>query len=131
MIRKRFFTFFICFLFINLNSLPVDSYSLDVQYLSLFESAIIEKDWTEVIFGPYSVKDKLECLGKCNRNDTCRVISVDSNVCTLYKINNWNFTVSNIQTATVFVKIEDDEPKVKTYEYYSMVILCKKSLQLN
>lgn len=125
MIKKRFLTFFMIIFIISLKSSPADAYSLDIQYLSLFESAVIEKDWTEKIFGPYSVKDKLECLSKCNRNDTCRVISVVNNVCTLYKINNWNFTVSNIKDSTTYVKIENDEPMVRTYEYYSMVVLCK------
>ncbi len=112
--------------FIIYGSMLCDSYSTEVEYMSLVKSRMIEKPWTVRLFGPILVKDKLECLNRCNRDPQCRVVDYTNKYCTNYRIDNWNFTVSENATATIFVKVLDHEPMIKTYNYYSMVLLCKK-----
>lgn len=106
-------------------TLVVSAYETEVEYLSLFSSAVIEKDWTVPVRGPYTVKDNLECLNKCNRDSTCRVVSITGTTCTHYRITNWNFTVSEESSSTTFIKVDHTQPMIKTYNYYSMVLLCK------
>lgn len=105
----------------------VSGYETEVEYLSLFSSQVVEKDWTVPVRGPYTVKDNLECLNKCNRDSTCRVISMTGTTCTHYRITNWNFTVTEESSSTTFIKVDHTQPRIKTYNYYSMVVLCKLS----
>ena len=62
---------------------------------------------------------------------TCRVISITGRTCTHYRITNWNFTVSEEVSSTTFIKVDHTQPRIKTYNYYSMVILCKCSINKN
>lgn len=107
------------------NSLLSECYSTEVEYLSLFASKIRMFDYIKPIFGPALVKNKLECLNRCNRDPECRAADHSQNYCTNYRIDSWNFTVSNDASATTYVKIQNDQPMVKTYNYYAMVVLCK------
>ena len=109
----------------------VTAYSTEVEYLSLFSSKVIEKNWTVVVRGPFTVGSQLDCINRCNRDSTCRVISITGTTCTHYRITNWNFTVSEEVSSTTFIKVDHTQPRIKTYNYYSMVILCKCSLNKN
>ncbi len=112
-------------------SLLCQGYSTEVEYMSLLKSHMIVKPWTVPVFGPSLVKDKLECLNRCNRDPQCRVVDYILKYCTHYRIDNWNFTVSQNQSSTIFVKVVNDQPMIKTYNYYSMVVLCKENLIFN
>ncbi len=116
---------------ITFGSLLCQGYSTEVEYMSLLMSKMIVKPWTVPVFGPSLVKDKLECLSRCNRDPQCRVVDYILKYCTHYRIDNWNFTVSQNQSSTIFVKVVNDQPMIKTYNYYSMVVLCKENLIFN
>ncbi len=95
---------------ITFGSLLCQGYSTEVEYMSLLMSKMIVKPWTVPVFGPSLVKDKLECLSRCNRDPQCKVVDYTLKYCTHYRIDNWNFTVSQNQSSTIFVKVLNDQP---------------------
>ncbi len=124
--KKRFYIFLILVYVINQKLKPIDGfYSNEVSYMSLFDSTLNLNPSTKILYGPITLTNSLDCLNRCNRDFQCRVVSILNNVCSYFSINSWNFTVSKQISSLVYVKLLDSEPMVKTYAYYSMVVLCK------